>query len=376
MAQVMRPRLAAAALSLALLGAPLPCPAQVGSPLADFDSTMLKLFGRDVWFGPSPDNPGGTRRYLYSPFLGAYTLGPDKNFEGLNPLEALLRQSVILPKADPTYLGQPIPATSGAILPIDINRALVDEGMHEAAPDAFRHPAIPEPWYSKPDEQMCAAAFENAWTFSSSAIAPEVEAFKVRLPGQKIGTENLIVGGAKPDFATVVTSGFGAVCIKDGARALVCRSSDCLRVANLTGKKHSVLVRFPSGKALSVGPGGELVATRSPDLLQSHPADGIARRATGPVFSTGDLFVRVNELSPATVLLATGLSRGIGSAGNAAEKRLCATVMKSAAVLAVMRGSHGFRSATPDGGSALAHKAGTQPIPNGNRLAKAGESKN
>lgn len=354
-----RGRLAAIAAALAFLCFPPPNPAQV-EPTLQVDSKLLEqnliLHGKDVWFGPTPDNPGGTRRYLYSPLIGAYTLGPDKNFAGLNPLDAFMRQSVILPKGDPTFQGNPIPATSGAILPIDINRAIVDEGMHDAAPWAFRHPDVPVPWHWIPDGQMCASAFENAWTFSAGVIAPEVEAFRVRLTNQKATTDSILIGAVKPNFPVAVVSALGTVCLRDGAKALVSRSMHSLRVLSLTGRKNSVLVKFPSGRTLAIGPGSELVASRSRDLLAAHPNDGILRRGMSPIFSTGDMFVAVNEFSGASVLKATGLAQALTRDGSSSEKRFCNSVMKTAAALAIMRGSGGFRPGADETGSFLARK--------------------
>src|SRR5262249_47530064 len=134
-------RLAMLGTTLSLLGATAPVSAQVKQEPIDpaFYQQMLKTHGIDVYFGRTPQNPSGMQRYLYNPYIGAFRLGEDPNFAGLNPIESRLLQSVLLPGPDPVYTGKAfIPYTSGAINKFDVNRALIDEGMREAAPDAFR----------------------------------------------------------------------------------------------------------------------------------------------------------------------------------------------------------------------------------------------
>lgn len=280
------------------------------------------------------------QQYYYSPIIGRFTIGPDKNLEGMNPVEALMRDS-FAPKGDPSILSN-INGVSGAVLPIDINRAIVDEGMYNAAPPAFRQPAGVAPWFSTPDEKLCQAQFQSAWTLTASVIAPEVEVFNVRLPNEKFTTSTIIVGSTKPDFNVQIPTSLGQVCLTSGAKALVSRSWDSVRVLNLTGKKESVLFRFHNGKVIAFGPGHELVAMRENNRSLLSPPDSIARRTSRSVFNIGDAFCGVNEFAPATVLKAAGLMPYLSAKQDSPEKRLCASVMKSAAVLAHMRGLHGF----------------------------------
>ena len=352
-------RLAMLGTTLSLLGATAPVSAQVKQEPIDpaFYQQMLKTHGIDVYFGRTPQNPSGMQRYLYNPYMGAFRLGEDPNFAGLNPIESRLLQSVLLPGPDPVYTGKAfIPYTSGAINKFDVNRALIDEGMREAAPDAFRNPNVFRPWYSIDDGQVCSAAAEKAWTFSTDVIAPEVEAFRAHLPNQKVATDVLVLGSSKPDFTIKLPSVFGSIYIKDGAKALVCRSADALRVFNLTGKKDSVIVKFTSGRVIAIGPGSELVAARAREQLMANPHDTILRRGASRVITTQGTLVVINEIEPASVLKATGLSRALATTGDTADKRLCNSVIKSSAILATMRGAGGYTAGPRDRDSILAQR--------------------
>jgi hypothetical protein len=213
------------------------------------------------------------------------------------------------------------------------------------------------PWYSLDDGQVCSAAAENSWPFSVDVIAPEVEAFRAHLPNQKVATDVLVLGSSKPDFNIALSSAFGSIYIKDGAKALVCRSAEALRVFNLTGKKDSVIVKFTSGRVIAIGPGSELVAAHSSERIIANPNDGILRRGASQVITTQDTFVVINEFQPASVLRATGLSHALATTGDTAEKRLCNSVMKSTAILATMRGAGGFTAGPRDRDSILAQRS-------------------
>src|SRR4030095_4567728 len=322
MRHVGRIRLALIGTTLSLLSSMAPGSAQVKPEPIDpvFYQQMLKTQGIDVYFGRTPQNPSGTQRYLYSPYMGAFRLGEDPNFAGMNPIESRLLQSVLLPGPDPVYVGRAtIPYTSGAINKFDINRSIIEEGMRDAAPDAFRHPNVFRPWYSMDDGQVCAAAAENAWTFSADVIAPEVEAFRAHLPNQKVATDVLVLGSTKPDFNIALSSAFGSIYIKDSAKAVVCRSAESLRVFNLTGKKDSVIVKFTSGRVIAIGPGSDLVAPRSTERVMANPNDEILRRGASQVITTQGIFVVINEFQPASVLRATGLSHAFATTGDTAE---------------------------------------------------------
>jgi hypothetical protein len=277
--------------------------------------------------------------YLYSPALGAYLIGEDPNFANTNFIDAGMRK-MFLPQADPVMRGFTIPFISGPIQPIDQNRGQIMEGLHEAAPDGFYHRGRVAPWYSHPDEKLCSAEFENAWTYSSDVVAPEVEVYATRLPNQK--GESVLIGSLKKKFPVVVSSAFGQILIKDSAKALVARSADELRVFNLTGGPESVMVRFPSGKIVAIGPGSELVVGKNKEALAAMPSDGIARRGVSRITEVEDQAFLVNEFAPHSLLKATGFHHALANAENGRDKRFCNHVLKTAAVLAMMKGGTGF----------------------------------
>jgi hypothetical protein len=335
-----------AALTLLMVAAPV---------RAELPELFYKASGVDVSFPAINGRPAETRRYLYHPILGAYTIGPDAYMKDFGPTEKLFMES-LLPKGDPYLNGNIIPNASGPIIPLDQNRIQIDEGMNEAAPQAFKNRDRQKPWYSVFDEQVCSSDFENAWTYTSKVIAPEVEVFAVRLPNQKFTTEALFIGARKGNFPILVPTAFGQVLLKDGAKALICRSADSLRVFNLTGRRHSVMVKLVSGKIVAIGPGTELVAAKSKEQLQAVALDGIARRGLSQAFAAGDNLIAVNEFWPSSVLKATGFHHVIAESGAKREQKFCKSVLKSSAVLAVMKGGGGYRTG-PEQLAALKHPA-------------------
>lgn len=326
-------RLALAA-TLVLLAVAAPC-------RAEYTEGYYKHYGIAVPWLPSHGEGMTTKYYFYNPALGAFRVGKDPNFDHMSKAEETFRKA-FFPQPDSFLKGNAIPYASGAIIPFDLNRHRIDDGMNDAAPEMFRHPDRSAPWYSVPDGQVCASAFQNAWTFSPNVLAPEVQSFAVRLPNQKFTTESMVVGALKRDFPVLIPSAFGQILVSDGAKALVCRSTDCLRVFNLTGRKNGVMVRLSSGKVLAIGPGSELVAAKSKLFLDVPPADGIARRGVSPSFADGETLVKVCEFSPPSVLSATGLHHALASAEATPEKSLCDKVLKTSAILAIMKGGGGY----------------------------------
>lgn len=305
--------------------------------------SFYKQFGIPVLFGPANGVGATFKYYLYSPAIGAYRIGTDPNMKDLNPAQIRMMQSN-MPQADPYYTGSPIPYASGAVIPFDINRARIDAGEKDAAPDSFRFPVRDVPWFSVHDGETCAQVFRQAWTFTPNAIAPEIETFAVRLPGQNGDAQSMIIGSRKRNFNVIVPSAFGQILLRHGARALISRLPEGVRIVNLTGQKSSVMLRLPDGKILSVGPGSELVASKSIQYAKATPADGIARRAQTKPFAAGDTFISIAECWMPSIVSKTGLAQALVAGEETAEKKLCRQIIKTGAAVAVMKGSDGYHS--------------------------------
>lgn len=324
----------ALAVTVAVLGTAAPSQ-------ADPPNYLDMLYGINVPFILAGERTPVNTRYLYNPALGAYKIGPDTNMEGLNLIEQGQRQ-FFLPKPDPQMQGITIPFISGPIQQIDQNRFQINEGRNEAAPYRFRFPDRSNPWYSTEDEQVCSAELHRAWTFAANVVAPEVAVFGARLPNQSPTADTLMIGALKRNFPVVVPTAFGQLLLRDSAKALISRSGEELRVFNLTGGRHSIMLRLPSGKVVAVGPGSELVVGKSKERVATQPADSVKRRAASPVHADGDFFVCVNEFSAPSLIKATGFHYALANAANSQDKRFCNSILKTAAVLALMKGSGGY----------------------------------
>ncbi len=277
-------------------------------------------------------------RFYYSPMIGAFQLSNAKTQTPVSPSVALQRL-FFRPQAEQVYRTF-LPGVSGAILPIDMVRPFINEGLGDAAPAILDSRALKDPWHTRPDERLVRNDFENAWVMTTSAIAPEVEIYRLNLEGQRPSDEALLIAPTRSDFPVLVPTAFGRVLIRAGARAIVMRSPRRARVLNLTGQRHCVIFQESSGELIGIGPGTELVVSAKEHQESLFPKDGIARRSSRHLVHGGQTRMALVEIQPATVLKAAGFSH---KNATAPERRIYQSIAKSAAILATMRGTNGFR---------------------------------
>ena len=108
----------------------------------------------------------------------------------------------------------------------------------------------------------------------------------------------LLRADAAPDYACFKTV-YGSLFGRSNVLVLTI-SGRIVRVLNMNGKEKDVLFKLPNGQIITIGPGTEMIISRSLDSQELNMCDGIARRGFSRVMKCADLQMAFCQFSHAS----------------------------------------------------------------------------
>lgn len=139
-------------------------------------------------------------------------------------------------------------------------------------------------------------------------------------------------------FKTIYGSLFGR-----GNVLVLSISGRVVRVLNLNGREKDLLFKLPNGQIITVGPGTEMIISRSLDPQELNMCDGIARRGFTRVMKCSELQMAFCQFSHSTVMELPEMRF------YARNPKNLETLMATVKTLDSMRGTTGFKMALRPG---------------------------
>ena len=142
---------------------------------------------------------------------------------------------------------------------------------------------------------------ERKRLLSTVPLPPSLSRSGERTKGSEYVHTIILRAEAKPEYAAFKTT-YGSLFARSNSTLLVSNTAKVMRIFNLTGYERDVLFKLANGQIIAIGPGSEMIISKSLNPTELNANDGIARRGFTRTMRCNELSMAFSQFSMPSIL--------------------------------------------------------------------------